>query len=68
MRRITFSCPDKTSAQLDWLCKRTLRKPSNLLALLVHHEIDRHLKEMPEQERLRELDRIYAECPSVHPA
>lgn len=65
MRRITFSCPDETSAQLDWLCKRTLRKPSNLLSLLVHSEIDRHLKEMPEEERLRELDLIYAKCPSV---
>jgi hypothetical protein len=68
MRRITISCPDETSAQLDWLCKRTLRKPSNLLSLLVHHEIDRHLKEMTEEERLYELDRIYAQCPRVQPA
>jgi hypothetical protein len=69
MNRITFSCNDVTANELEWLSKRTMRKVSNLLAVLVAQEAQRQLKAMPEDERAE----VYAELTevrvtSVHPA
>lgn len=57
MRRITISCSDVTANELEWLSKRTLRKPSNLFAVLLSQEVQRHLDAMPEDERAE----VYAE-------
>ena len=51
MRRITISCCGVTANELEWLSKRTLRKPSNLFAVLLSQEVQRHLDAMPEDER-----------------
>ena len=69
MNRITFSCNDVTANELEWLSKRTMRKVSNLLAVLVAQEAQRQLKAMPEDERAE----VYAQLTevrvtSVHPA
>jgi hypothetical protein len=61
MRRITFSCSSETSAQLDWLCAQTMRKPSNLLSLLIHQELDKHLDSLSAEARLDALDLIYGQ-------
>ena len=69
MNRITFSCNDVTANELEWLSKRTMRKVSNLLAVLVAQEAQRQLEAMPEDERAE----VYAQLTevrvtSVHPA
>ena len=51
MNRITLSCNDVTANELEWLSKRTMRKPSNLFAVLISQEVQRHLDDMPEAER-----------------
>jgi len=51
MNRITFSCNDVTANELEWLSKRTMRKVSNLLAVLVAQETQRQLETMSEAER-----------------
>lgn len=53
MNRITVSFSDVTANGLEWLCKRTMRKPSNLLALLLSHEIDRQLDAMSPEDRAK---------------
>jgi hypothetical protein len=65
MRRITFSCSSETSAQLDWLCSKTMRKASNLLSLLIHYEVDRHLDGLPAEERTDILNSIYGHTEST---
>ena len=69
MNRITFSCNDVTANELEWLSKRTMRKVSNLLAVLVAQEAQRQLESLPEDERAE----VYAQLTevrvtSVHPA
>ena len=61
MYRITFSCNDVTAKELEWLSKRTMRKVSNLLAVLVAHEVQRQLETMPEDERAE----VYAQLTGV---
>lgn len=51
MNRITLSCNDVTANELEWLSKRTMRKPSNLFAVLISQEVQRYLDTMPEDER-----------------
>jgi len=51
MNRITLSCNDVTANELEWLSKRTMRKPSNLFAVLISQEVQRYLEAMPEDER-----------------
>lgn len=51
MNRITLSCNDVTANELEWLSQRTMRKPSNLFAVLLSQEVQRHLDTMPEDER-----------------
>ena len=61
MNRITFSCNDVTANELEWLSKRTMRKVSNLLAVLVAQETQRQLETMPEAERAE----VYAQLTDV---
>jgi hypothetical protein len=61
MNRITFSCNDVTANELEWLSKRTMRKVSNLLAVLVAHEVQRQLETTPEAERAE----IYSQLTEV---
>ncbi len=61
MNRITFSCNDVTANELEWLSKRTIRKVSNLLAVLVAQETQRQLETMPEAERAE----VYAQLTDV---
>lgn len=61
MNRITISCSDVTANELEWLCKRTMRKPSNLFAVLLSREVQRHLDNMPADER----NEVYAELTGV---
>jgi hypothetical protein len=61
MNRITFSCNDVTTNELEWLSKRTMRKVSNLLAVLVAQETQRQLETMPEVERAE----VYAQLTDV---
>lgn len=51
MNRITLSCNDVTANELEWLSERTMRKPSNLFAVLISQEVKRHLDAMTEDER-----------------
>lgn len=51
MNRITLSCNDVTANELEWLSKRTMRKPSNLFAVLVSQEVQRQLDAMSDDER-----------------
>lgn len=53
MNRITLSCTDVTANELEWLSQRTMRKPSNLFAVLLSQEVQRHLDTMPEDERAK---------------
>jgi hypothetical protein len=71
MNRITVSFSDVTANGLEWLSKRTMRKPSNLLAFLLSQEIERQLEAMTLEER----NEVYAQlsdyrvlCLDVHPA
>lgn len=61
MNRITISCSDATANELEWLCARTMRKPSNLFAVLLSREVQRHLDTMPADERKE----VYAELTGV---
>lgn len=61
MNRITFSCNDVTANELEWLSKRTMRKVSNLLAVLVAHEVQRQLETLPEAE----CAEVYAQLTEV---
>lgn len=58
MNRITISCNDTTANELEWLCKRTLRKPSNLVAVLLAHETQRHLETLPDEERAKVYEEL----------
>ena len=61
MNRITISCNDATANELEWLCKRTMRRPSNLFAVLISQEVQRHLDALPEDERAK----VYEELTDV---
>lgn len=61
MNRITLSCNDVTANELEWLSQRTMRKPSNLFAVLLSQEVQRHLDAMPEAERAK----VYEELTGV---
>lgn len=61
MNRITVSCSDVTANELEWLCKRTLRKPSNLFAFLLSQEVQRQLNTMTLEERAE----VYAQLSDV---
>ncbi len=61
MNRITLSCNDVTANELEWLSKRTMRKPSNLFAVLISQAVQRHLDAMPEDERAQ----VYEELTGV---
>mgnify|MGYP000494071913 CR=1 FL=1 len=61
MNRITFSCNDVTANELEWLSTRTMRKVSNLLAVLVAHEVQRQLETLTEVERAE----VYAQLTEV---
>lgn len=61
MNRITVSCSDVTANELEWLCKRTLRKPSNLFAFLLSQEVQRQLDTMAPEERAE----VYAQLSDV---
>ena len=61
MNRITFSCNDVTANELEWLSKRTMRKVSNLLAVLVAQEAQRQLESLSEDERAE----VYAQLTGV---
>jgi hypothetical protein len=61
MNRITFSCNDVTANELEWLSKRTMRKVSNLLAVLVAQEAQRQLETLHEDERAE----VYAQLTEV---
>lgn len=61
MNRITVSFNDVTTNGLEWLSKRTMRKPSNLLAFLLSQEIERQLAAMTTEERAE----VYAELSDV---
>lgn len=52
MNRITISLSDVSANELEWLSKRTMRKPSNLLAFLVSREVERQLAAMVPEERI----------------
>ena len=58
MNRITISCNDTTANELEWLCKRTLRKPSNLVAVLLAHETQRHLETLSDEERAKVYEEL----------
>lgn len=58
MNRITISCNDTTANELEWLCERTLRKPSNLVAVLLAHETQRHLETLPDEERAKVYEEL----------
>ena len=69
MNRITVSCNDVTANELEWLSKRTMRKVSNLLAVLVAQEAQRQLEAMPEDERAEMYAHLTeVRVTSVHPA
>ena len=51
MNRITISLSDVSANELEWLCKRTMRKPSNLLSFLLSQEVQRQLAVMTPEER-----------------
>lgn len=61
MNRITVSFSDVTANGLEWLSKRTMRKPSNLLAFLLSQEIERQLQAMTNEERAE----VYAQLSDV---
>ena len=61
MPRITFSCSDEEHAQLHWLCRHTLRKPSNLLSLLVRRECSRLLDAMDDDSQAAAVSSIQGE-------
>lgn len=58
MNRITVSCSDVTANELEWLCKRTLRKPSNLFAFLLSQEVQRQLDTMTPEERAEVYEQL----------
>jgi hypothetical protein len=58
MNRITLSCNDVTANELEWLSQRTMRKPSNLFAVLLSQEVQRHLDTMPEDERSKVYEQL----------
>jgi|LauGreDrversion4_2_1035121.scaffolds.fasta_scaffold44939_2 hypothetical protein len=58
MNRITLSCNDVTANELEWLSTRTMRKPSNLFAVLLSQEVQRHLDTMPEDERSKVYEQL----------
>jgi len=51
MNRVTVSLSDVSANELEWLCKRTMRKPSNLLSFLLSQEVQRQLAVMAPEER-----------------
>ena len=51
MNRVTFSCNDMTTNELEWLSKRTMRRTSNLISFLIAQEVERQLADMPQDER-----------------
>lgn len=61
MNRITVSLSDVSANGLEWLCKRTMRKPSNLIALLLSQEVQRQLEAMTPEDRAE----VYAELSDV---
>lgn len=58
MNRITLSCNDVTANELEWLSKRTMRKPSNLFAVLLSQEVQRHLDTMSDAERAEVYEQL----------
>ena len=60
MSRITISCNEVTSNELKWLCETTMRKPSNLLALLITREVNKQMADMDEADRAAVFARL---CP-----
>jgi hypothetical protein len=58
MNRITLSCNDVTANELEWLSKRTMRKPSNLFAVLLSQEVQRHLDTLSDAERAEVYEQL----------
>ena len=61
MNRITVSLSDVSANELEWLCKRTMRKPSNLISFLLSQEVQRQLDAMTPEER----SEVFAELSDV---
>jgi len=61
MNRITVSLSDVSANELEWLCKRTMRKPSNLISFLLSQEVQRQLDAMTPEERTE----VFAELSDV---
>jgi hypothetical protein len=58
MNRITLSCNDVTANELEWLSTRTMRKPSNLFAVLLSQEVQRHLDTLSDAERAEVYEQL----------
>jgi len=58
MNRITLSCNDVTANELEWLSQRTMRKPSNLFAVLLSQEVQRHLDTLSDAERAEVYEQL----------
>lgn len=58
MPRVALSFNDVSANELKWLSKRTMRGHSNLFALLLNREVERHLAEMSEEDRAAAREEI----------